>query len=311
MLEHPAVQRWNQLSSERIVPKSIELLELSTKSTLYRIEGVGPKGTNVIAKRSHYSTAAIEREVYEGILPYIPLQTPLYFGIQEEPGGEYFWLFIEDVGSEEFSENMEELSTVVAQWMAILHTSSTHVAATADLPDRGPNHYFKRLQSVRCSILARLSNPSLDIEDAKSLAKFVWQCNTLESHWHEIENFCERLPKTLVHGDLAPENVRVRCANTRIELLVFDWEKAGWCVPAVDLAWLEGTNYYYHAVRDFWPHVCIEEVEQLSNYGAIFRILGRISLAKQSIRKLSRYQSRIAKKMRAAGLGDMSLRKQM
>jgi hypothetical protein len=67
----------------------------------------------------------------------------------------------------------------------------------------------------------------------------VFQLDLLESRWNDVEQFCEALPRTLVHGDLSRSNLRIRPDRSAIELVAFDWEKAGWGVPLPDLARLD------------------------------------------------------------------------
>ena len=44
------------------------------------------------------------------------------------------------------------------------------------------------------------------------------------------------MPRALVHNDLVVKNLRVRDTPKGPTLLVFDWEFAGWGIPAADLA---------------------------------------------------------------------------
>jgi aminoglycoside phosphotransferase (APT) family kinase protein len=57
----------------------------------------------------------------------------------------------------------------------------------------------------------------------------------IEARWGSIEEICRDSPSTLVHGDLAPKNLRFRMKDGKVSVLPFDWEIAGWGVPAVDL----------------------------------------------------------------------------
>src|SRR5882724_10900500 len=50
-LEHPAIRAWNELYPERMEPQKIETLKKKAKrSAVYRLEGLGPQGSAVIAK---------------------------------------------------------------------------------------------------------------------------------------------------------------------------------------------------------------------------------------------------------------------
>lgn len=59
-----------------------------------------------------------------------------------------------------------------------------------------------------------------------------------------------------------------------MRFLVFDWEFAGWGVPAEDLAGLQATvdiAVYWSVVRDHWPHLDFEAVRRLFFVGKVFR----------------------------------------
>src|SRR5256885_3885528 len=73
LLAHPAVLAWSRLNPERAVPDRITPAKFKANRprnhlTVYRLEGVGPDGTAVIAKRREPGAGLIERTVYERIL---------------------------------------------------------------------------------------------------------------------------------------------------------------------------------------------------------------------------------------------------
>jgi aminoglycoside phosphotransferase (APT) family kinase protein len=76
------------------------------------------------------------------------------------------------------------------------------------------------------------------------------------------------MPRTLVHGDFVGKNVRVRKGPTGSTLLPFDWESAGYGVPAADLDRLD-TAVYYSTISEFWTSLRLEDVQQLAKYGRI------------------------------------------
>src|SRR5882724_12827005 len=89
LCEHRAVKAWGQLQPERVEPDSIEILKLKNKSAVYRLAGVGPDGSAVIAKRCRRATALIERMIHEEFLARLPLPSVRWHGFVEEPGGEF------------------------------------------------------------------------------------------------------------------------------------------------------------------------------------------------------------------------------
>jgi hypothetical protein len=300
--EHPAVNAWRALRSDRVKPEVITVLKEHDKSLIYRLGGLGPAGTGVIAKRCRQATATIERTIYEEILPCLPLSTLSYYGFVEEPDGEFCWLFLEDAGGEEFSWDVEEHRTLAAHWLGTLHTSATGLAAAAQLPDRGPNYYLERLHLARRNILQNLGNPALTSDDLRLLQKIVSQCDILEARWDEVQGFCDRMPHTLVHGDLAGKNIRIRSSPVEIAFVAIDWETAGWGVPAADLEPVD-IGLYWSLVRKVWPQLVFQDIVRLTHHGALFRCLIATSWESWSLRyewleksmsRLAVYQARLA-----------------
>src|SRR6266487_3633994 len=69
LLDHRAVKAWRRIQPESFEPRNIEVLKLTKKkSAVYRLIGVGPNGSAVIAKRVRTETATVERTVYETVL---------------------------------------------------------------------------------------------------------------------------------------------------------------------------------------------------------------------------------------------------
>jgi aminoglycoside phosphotransferase (APT) family kinase protein len=96
---------------------------------------------------------------------------------------------------------------------------------------------LKVLDAGRELLREHLANPFLKQEDLSLLQALIHQCSFLEAHWIELEELCLATPRALVHGDLVSKNVRVRGATSdELVFFAFDWENAGWGVPAADLA---------------------------------------------------------------------------
>jgi Phosphotransferase enzyme family len=283
LLEHPAVKAWRGLRLGRGEPASIEILKEGKKIAIYRLAGVGPKDSAIIAKRCRMATGSIERIIYEQVLPHLPVTAPRYYGFAEEDT--FCWLFLEDVGMEQFSPFIEEHRVLAARWLGLMHTAAAHVATTARLPDRGPDHYLEHLRSARRTILRNLTNPALNTAGVAVLKTIVSQCDALESGWNQVEKCCESMPSTLVHGDFRPKNVYVRTDQAGTGLFPIDWETAGWGVPAADLApshhHYSGQHVdlttYWDIVQECWPSLDMSAIQQLVWAGLIFRRLAAIS----------------------------------
>ncbi len=327
--EHPAVQAWRELQSRqvedprsaayrayRVEPERIEILKgklptqtKRTKRFVCRLVGVGPAGSAVIGKRCWRSKAVVENTIYEEILPYLPIPSLNYYGLVEEANGEFCWLFLEDAGEEEYSARLAEHRSLSVQWLGLMHTSATHLAAPAGLPDRGPNHYLKRLRFVRDAILGHLVNPALQAEDLILLQGIASQCDALESNWDQVEAFCDGIPQTLVHGDFVVKNLRVRSNGAGMALLPFDWGEAGWGVPATDIMQMD-VAAYWPVVCGHWPWLGVQALQHLAIIGKIFRCLDafywelpsfKYENLKTPMSNMRIYKSRLADAIQAAG----------
>ncbi len=319
LLEHRAVQAWRELESGHVEPERIEILKgrlpnesRSSNKIVCRLVGVGPAGAAVVAKRCRYPKAVMERTIYEDILPYLPIPTLDCYGMVEESNGEFCWLFLEDAGEEEYSALVGRHHALNAQWLGLMHTSATHVTAVACLPDKGPKHYLKRLRSARDTIVRNLVNLALQPDDLAPLEAIVGWCDLLESHWDQVAEFCNGIPRTLVHGDFAAKNLRVRSSHDEMVLLPFDWGHAGWAVPASDLKRVD-VAAYWSVVRGHWPWLGVQEIQRLAVFGKIFHCLDAIywellsfkyEWLKIPISNMRIYESRLVDAIRAARLED-------
>jgi hypothetical protein len=264
---HPATKAWLVLFPQLSMPERITILRGERRgSIIYRLEGAGPKGGAVIAKHSRSLTAVVEVTIYEEILPHVPVFVPQYYGSLEEPDRGLHWLFIEDAGEVLYSTANSEHRILAAQWLGNLHTYGASLTTEVNLPDRGLDYYLDILHSVRERILGNLENPALQTDDISLLETIVDQFNLIESHWNEIEAVCVNIPKTVVHGDFVGKNVRVRKSFSGSMLLPFDWESAGYGVPAPDLEGLD-IAVYRSTISKCWPYLLIEDVEQLAKIG--------------------------------------------
>jgi hypothetical protein len=224
--EHPAIKAWRVLQPGRVEFQGIEILEQNKKSVVYRLPGVGLGGSAVIAKRCWCKTALVERTIYEAVLPHLALPCLHYYGFVQSDD-EWCWMFLEDAGRGEYSPQIEEHRLLAARWLGIMHASAARLAAASQLPDRGPNHYWARLQSAYGMIERGFAELTLNRDDRITLESILCQCDLLKGHWRKVEQWCEPVPRTLVHGDFVRKHLRVRTGPCGIALLPFDWETAG------------------------------------------------------------------------------------
>jgi hypothetical protein len=275
---HPAARAWGALRAGP-APRALEVLKETSKAGVYRLCGAGPDGGAVIAKRCRRPTALVERTVYEHGLPVVPAPTLRYYGFAEDEGGESAWLFVEDAAGEPYEPGRAEHRAAAARWLAALHTAPLPADLAGRLPDQGPACYRAHLDGARERLLAQPDNPALG-EDGRAVLRRLFACfDALAAAWGELRRRCERLPRTLVHGDFVPKNLRVRHDGAGSAVLPFDWEVAGWGPPAADLAECPDLPAYREAVRRSWPELDAVALRRLTTCGRAFRALAAASWA--------------------------------
>lgn len=287
LLRHPSVQAWSKLSTDVPLPQRITPLKernKGRKTMVYRLEGVGPDGDAVVAKRCRIADAEIERTVQEEILSSLELPLLRYYGCVEDPDGRSGWLFLEEATGQEFSLLLAEHRAQAGRWLGLLHTAASQTRPTSRLRDASPARYLEHLQSARRRILANLDNPVLTSEDVAFLTELAVQLDDFEESWDLLDEVLDGAPETLVHGDFNGKNLRVSRETGAIE--VFDWEDAGWGTPAVDLAQVAvpwtylsanpDLASYFSVVREQWPDTNLEALQRLACVGTVFRAVAAL-----------------------------------
>jgi hypothetical protein len=209
---HPALRAWCELRAGGVEPERavIRTVRSKPKSTIYRLEGVGPGRSTVIGKHCLRATAQIEHTIYADVLQRLPLTALRCYGLVEEGNGPWCWLFLEDAGEERYSPECADQRALAGRWLGVLHTSAAHLGAAIQLPDRGLGCYLGHLRSARETVRRNVTNPALATEDRALLESVVSSCDVLESRWDDVQKFCDGMPRTIVHGDCVAKNVRVR-----------------------------------------------------------------------------------------------------
>jgi Phosphotransferase enzyme family len=286
---HPAVRAWSRLCSKPARPRGLEVLraprEHGHKPCIFRITGLGCTNSSIVAKLCLKETAQFERLIYETVLPDLPLPRLEFYGTVESEDPAKDWVFVEDAGDERYSPKLEAHRQAASEWIALLHTSAENLPALQLLPDRGPGHYLAHLHSARTRIQASRSNPAITLEQHRILDRVEAYLQLFENSWYELEQQCSTMPMTFAHGDWAGRNARFRSAGGRHTLVVFDWEKSGRGVPAVDLASsriytsLSSLRAYSTKVRQTWPAMGFEDILRMTTIGRIFRVIAAIDWA--------------------------------
>jgi aminoglycoside phosphotransferase (APT) family kinase protein len=182
---------------------------------------------------------------------------------------------------------------VAGRWLGLLHSSPIDLAVNGHLPDAGPRRYLDILHATCEFIEQHLDNPILTPDDVTCLEETQAHLHDVASHWNRLEAVCEGAPKTLVHGDFNGKNLRLRSDNGHTSVVVFDWEDAGWGVPAVDLAQQTlafgqvsanpDIGTYWSTMRERWPNANAEALQRLAHCGSAFRALASLRWAVPSL----------------------------
>jgi hypothetical protein len=238
LFKHPAVKAWRKIHPNQFEPKQIDVLAQKKKGSVYRLTLVGPDSSAVIAKRCKSEKAVIERAIYEEVLPYLSVSIPIFYGHIKEQDGIFWWLFLEDVGNKTLSPVLAEHRTLAAQWMGEMNISPEITNIKSHIPNRGPEYYQRYLQTVLEMVPEIQIFQSTEVRHQGLFENIISACRFLEGYWNQITTFCNRIPRTLVHGDCQVKNAHVRSTQNGLDLAPFDWASAGWGLPATDLGQL-------------------------------------------------------------------------
>src|SRR3990172_438642 len=103
-LAHPANVAWQSVNGTQVVAERIDLLQADRHRSIWvwRMFGCGPEGQSIIAKRCRIGDARRERDIYQHILPWLPLLPISFHGYVEDSQEQgRAWGFMEDIGSED------------------------------------------------------------------------------------------------------------------------------------------------------------------------------------------------------------------
>jgi hypothetical protein len=309
---HPAVVAFRQLQEDHGSPKAIHVLKdprgKDDHTGVYRLH-LGREGAAVIAKRCCGKDAALlEYHIYETILPALSVAGLRAYGAVTDPGGLVSWLFLEEATGAEYSSDDPSHRELGAEYLAALHTRSEGLATTSDLPDRGPEYYRELIGEIQDSIGRKVANPALTPDDVHVLDRIRSQFDALLSSWSDLESACSSAPRTLVHGDFVGKNVRVQSRAGRNVVLAFDWEQAGWSVPAIDVIKVD-LEAYWRRVERIWTDMTLTDLLLIRNVGTVFRSIAAAGWAAQSLHlpwvddamdKMRAYDSRLTRALEAA-----------
>ena len=232
-VDHPVVGAWRTIAPRRRVGR-VERLRARPKAEVYRLQLANGR-RSVIAKRGRSEALLVERTIYESVLPRLPSPALGYLGFVDDDNTGFSWLFIEDGGEDRCS--LEQHGSLAARWLGTLHGAALELDLPPCLPKLGPDHYLEHLRAGRATILGNFDNRGLASDDRDMLRRLVSTSELIESSWGCVEAACSTLPRTLVHGDIAARNLRLRRdqAEAGPAVVAFDWEHSGFGIPATDV----------------------------------------------------------------------------
>lgn len=275
--KHPAIRTWSELSGRRPGTARVQLLKNEHDRKVWRLIGLGPGGSNVIAKLNPKADVAAEHRIYHEALNRLPLPAADHYGLLKDKNDSFCWAFLEDMGGIPYSPNDKEHWRVTAEFLAVLHTSGFEILRDVQLPERGPSYYWDCLQTGRRRVRFALDHNRLTQAQRNVLTGIVEQCDGAERRWRRLEQFCGSVPQTFVHADLGERNVCLRPGVPEPKIVLFDWVSAGWGFCGIDLTPDNlDLEAYSFLMRKVWPALDATTCKQMAAAGQLFRLLWAI-----------------------------------
>jgi aminoglycoside phosphotransferase (APT) family kinase protein len=257
--EHPAAVAWTRATGE---PEPTEIRVFRDRkgqalgnAAIYWLGGATSDGGAVIAKLNRRSPVEVEHTVYHDVLPRLPVPSIRCLGRVDEDA-ELSWLFLECAEGDRYSPALARHRETAGRWLGALHAGASSLSDAVVLPERGFAQFLDRARSAKAVFGARAEHSSTSAEVRAVLEAAISELSRLEERWDELTGACRELPRTLVHGDFAPPNLRLGSGPGTPRLLAFDWEEAGWGSPAVDLARVPDSRLRFAA------NPCLESYRQ-------------------------------------------------
>ena len=136
---HRAVRSWSELIGRRPAPARVQVLKNEHDRKVWRLIGLGPGDSNVIAKLNPEADATAEHRIYKEALSRLPFRTLHHYGLLKDRKDSFCWAFLEDAGGVPYSADKKEHGVLTAEFLAVLHTSSFKILQDVQLPGRGPS----------------------------------------------------------------------------------------------------------------------------------------------------------------------------
>ena len=167
-----------------------------------------------------------EREVliYQRILRGQRFGAPaLYASVYDEAQDRY-WLFLEDVGETPLNEGDVDEWLAGVRWLASMHRA--YFGCEEELKE------FDCLEEHRTAYYRSLAEAARGNLEAASDRARLGRFDELMTRYDSVTAYLARQPRTLVHGDIYPDNLMLQ-SGPRIRPI--DWEAAAIGSPEWDL----------------------------------------------------------------------------
>jgi aminoglycoside phosphotransferase (APT) family kinase protein len=284
---HAAARAWGRAGGGRD-PVEIRILRKPRpgRKQAYWLAGAGPGGTPIVAKLVKRRTADLEHKLYAEVLPWLPVPCLAYLGHVEEDASRS-WTFLEYASGERYSPASADHRRLAGEWLGLMHAAAADIPQVAELGDRGPDYFLANLRLAREAVASQLEGTTAPTA-RKAMQELLATLEAVETRWDDVREACETQPTTLVHGDFARCNLRVRSAGcSRSRLQVFDWGESGYGSPAVDLTQVvdpklrmaanPSLDAYRRALSTGRSAPTVESLKRLAAAGKILRCLSAIN----------------------------------
>ena len=248
-LEKLAIDRlraaWNGFSA-RELPGPVVTLRAPRdegKSVVFGLGTVEAGGLRIVAKELLAAAATVEVRIYKDVLPDLPLRGPQLLGAVDSVDSGRVWLFLEEIVGPRFDKTDGGHVGMASRWLATLHATSKQSEVGESLSWRGPD-YYESLMTRTLSELEELpANPAIDREHVEVLRRLSCHLERLRSGRDAFADVYLGLPASVVHGDFKGNNMAFSETIAPSALRVFDWSEAHRGPWAVDLSWVDPSEY--------------------------------------------------------------------
>jgi hypothetical protein len=236
----------------KLSPATVERLRApSGKADVYRVSGAGPV-RSVVLKLQDAAVCALEERVYREVLARLSVPAIRCHGSVPSQEPNKAWLVMDYVDGEAFDRSSPVHTMRLARWLGTVHADARRVAAPAAFPDHGAEYWRSIVAEAHQTLHAGVENPAVTQRDRDGLVSLADVFGRVLDNWSKAEEWMDTVPRTLTHGDLVSQNIRM-CGSTRGQLpSVHDWGAAGWGCPMVDLLCVDLAAYAESLGPD-WP----------------------------------------------------------